>query len=526
MAVDIIARGMAATAGENDAATQRMIADTYDPDKTYNRDDIIIYNNELLAANEDNVTGEFDATKWRKVTVVSTLDDKYPIAWDIATSQAGYDAIGSEKYSDDKCYFVDDVTAEDIEPVSVFGWHVDPNIKNSYDAVTYLGAAKGMTPASMGETSFNYGSWEDAFFMPKPCMVKYDGTVDYYIDPNDYTKKADGTASDVANVNYAGNAMMEWPKIYWKYEAGTQEGEGYFYCSDKKIDNTYHCWNNYDIDDNEIAHFYTSIYNGYQDNTSGQSITLRSISGVACDALTATNAIDYAAANDTTDKTEWYIDTWTNRMLIYGLLVLMGKSINTRAVYGNGLSDGFQNAQQAYRTGTLNDKGLFWGDTTSSNQAVKVFGMENWWGYMFRRTAGLIKTQSLDIVYKLTLGQADGSTTIGYNQTGEGYLDSGFDVESGGTTEYWISKATYGAWGLIPMPINGGYRNTYYGDVWTADDNSSIEYCLTGGGTYSHFSSPDNGALRIDLSTRPNVSYWGFGATLTLFPLLNKSQGA
>lgn len=46
--------------------------------------------------------------------------------------------------------------------------------------------------------------------MPRPCMLKSDGTVDYYLDPDDYTKKEDGeTPSDIANVNYNGNAMME-----------------------------------------------------------------------------------------------------------------------------------------------------------------------------------------------------------------------------------------------------------------------------------------------------------------------------
>jgi hypothetical protein len=59
-----------------------------------------------------------------------------------------------------------------------------------------------MTPAAMGSTSFNYGSWKNAFFMPRPCMLKFDGTVDYYLNPNDYSKKEDGTASDITNFEY------------------------------------------------------------------------------------------------------------------------------------------------------------------------------------------------------------------------------------------------------------------------------------------------------------------------------------
>ena len=144
----------------------------------------------------------------------------------------------------------------------VYGFHVNPNESDPADAVTYLADAVGMTPAAMGTTTFNYGSWKDAFFIPRPCMLKYDGTVDYYLDPNDYSKKLDGTASDISNYSYNGNAMMEFPKLWFKFEAGTAEGENYFYISNKQVDSSYHCRANYDSDGNQIDHFYIGIYNG------------------------------------------------------------------------------------------------------------------------------------------------------------------------------------------------------------------------------------------------------------------------
>ena len=103
---------------------------------------------------------------------------------------------------------------------TVYGFHINGSESNPDSMVTYIEDAVGMIPAYMDFSAgtFNYGSWQNAFFMPKPCMVKYDGTVDYYLNPNDYTKKADGTASDIANTAYEGNAMMEWgqngKKIY------------------------------------------------------------------------------------------------------------------------------------------------------------------------------------------------------------------------------------------------------------------------------------------------------------------------
>ena len=300
-----------------------------------------------------------------------------------------------------------------VRNYTIYGFHIDPDESDPSDCVTYLEDAVGMTPASMGSTAFNYGSWQNVFFMPKPCMVKFDGTVDYYLDPNDFTKKVDGTASDVGNINYAGNAMMEFPKIWFKFEAGTANGEGYFYVSNQKVDDTYRCWCNMDADGNEIDHFYMAIYNGTMPN--GLSDKLRSLSGLrltpTIDTLepyyegemyevgdlckvdstayqciiaveeddefdaekwqeitlnnsgytTTQQEVDAAVANDTTAKSEWYIDTWCDRVLITALLYLMGKSLNLQATFGRGIDSGWDTAAEAYVTGAANDKGLFYG---------------------------------------------------------------------------------------------------------------------------------------------------------------------
>ena len=69
----------------------------------------------------------------------------------------------------------------------VYGFHIKKNESSPSGAVTYLRDAVGATPAHMDYTNdvFNYGSWENAFFMPRPCMLKSDGTVDYYLNPHD-----------------------------------------------------------------------------------------------------------------------------------------------------------------------------------------------------------------------------------------------------------------------------------------------------------------------------------------------------
>ena len=394
----------------------------------------------------------------------------------------------------------------------IYGWHVNPNESDSAAAVSYLEDAIGATPAAMGSTTFDYGSWTNAFFMPKPCMLKSDGTVDYYLDENNYTKKADGTPSDVANPDYDGNAMMEWGLLWYKFEGGEADGEGYFYISNQKVDNTYHCWCNIDSQNNIIPHFYTAIYNGTSTSK------LRSISGVALTnangngGTIATQEVTRATANNTTSDIEWYTDVWCDRLLINALLVLTGKSLDTQAVFGRGLDTGGQTAKEAYVTGTLNDKGLFWGDTANGTSAVKVFGMENWWGCCWRRTAGCISVNRA-LKIKLTYGTADGSTTVGYNQTGNGYISNGTIPSSNN----YVRAMTYNQYGYMISNVTGGSSSTYYADYFY--QNTDTKYLLIGGSAGSGVSA---GAFAFILSKASGNANWGIAAALSCKPLAQK----
>ena len=51
----------------------------------------------------------------------------------------------------------------------------------------------------------------------KACLLNDDGTVNYYLDPTDWTKKEDGvTASNLDGTD--GQVMIEWPDFYYKVE--------------------------------------------------------------------------------------------------------------------------------------------------------------------------------------------------------------------------------------------------------------------------------------------------------------------
>ena len=327
----------------------------------------------------------------------------------------------------------------------------------------------GFTPAAMNFSTgvFNYGGWPSApgeKFMPRPCMLTYAGVVDHYLNPNDYTKKTDGTASSVTSTAFGGNAMMEWPKIWVKRWT---EGNVYkFRCCDIQMDEDYECWCNYDRNNNEIDHFYTPIYFG-----SNVSNRMRSISGQANSvSTTADTEITLAKANGA----DWYTEVLADRLLIQDLLVMMGKTTECQTAFGHGRCK--SNNTSAIGQGTMNTKGLFWGSTNQTD-GVKVFGMENWWGNLWRRTAGWIVVNGIQKV-KITRNTKDGSTVTDYNTTGNGYISISGATPTG-TSGGYISGMKTEKFGRIPYQASGS-ASTYEADgLWF--NNSGTFYAFVGG---------------------------------------------
>ena len=359
----------------------------------------------------------------------------------------------------------------------------------------------GFTPAKMNfGGSFSYGDWNFApgeKFMPRPCMLTYAGVVDHYLNPNDYTQKAEGGASKVADTSFGGNAMMEWPKIYTKrWEEG---GVYHFRCSDTPQDESWECWSNYDRLNNQIDHFYTPIYFG-----SNVSSKLRSISGQAnMVSQNATTEINYAKANGN----DWYTEVLADRLLIQDLLVMMGKSTDGQTVYGKGRCD----TNSAVNTGTMNSRGMFWGSNNGTD-GVKVFGMEHFWGNLWRRTAGWMNVNGTQKV-KLTRGIKDGSTASDYNTDGNGYKTVSGATPSGTSGGYISSMKTEG-FGRIPVTASGSSSTFEADSLWY--NNSGTMYAFVGGDWNDDLLC---GPFCAHLTDAPSYSDSHRGAALSCKPL-------
>lgn len=370
-------------------------------------------------------------------------------------------------------------------------------------------ANENFAPAKMTANGFDAGDWGGTFIMTqcRPCMQKSDLTVDYYLDPSDYTKKLDGTPSDIADPDYDGNAMVEFPKIYYYFEPDDETSEsGTFYFANYKVDNNYECWCNYDANNNEIEHFYMSIYNGTILNGK-----LRSLSGYAltnangAGNTTATEEQAAARANNPTDKDEWF--TWL--ISDYGLLTLMatliGKSVDCQSTFGRGVDSGSQATKEAYITGSLNDKGLFWGSTSTGTQGVKLFGIENPYALVWSRVAGLVGA-STGYKYKLTHGTKDGSTAESFNLTGAGYIDLPTTKPATG----WVVTMLFqpnGFW----IPHTTGSRNLFKDYYYNGNG-----YALVGGSAYY---GAQGGFWCVSLAGAAGGWAWHVAARLSSKPL-------
>ena len=391
----------------------------------------------------------------------------------------------------------------------LFAFKIDGTVSDSAKMITYLEENKDFTPAKMNYNTnqFDWGSWDSKeFFIPRPCMLKYDGTVDYYLNENYYNLRADtGEDSDISNPNYEGNAMMEWgrygKKIWYKIvPSGSDNTSATIYIADNQVDNDYHAWNFINAKGEMADHFYTPIYNGTVINGK-----MRSLSGfeATCN-NTAAREIEYAEANNPDDRKMWYTEVYADITLINLLLMLIGKSTDTQTTFGYGNCNGSKDV-----TGQLDENGLFFGTKATDTRGVKVFGMENWWGNVHRRYAGHVTDSGGNHMVKYTYGTQDGSIANSYNATGAGYIPTNIASVSG-----YILKEKYdNKFGMIPSDVTNGSATTHYCDY---SYGGSSYYAYRGGhwGAGTHC-----GAFCVSLAYSATDASSGIGAAISCKPV-------
>lgn len=472
---------------------------------------------------ENSVIDNVLLASWKKTTIVrkkgsyptSLIDGKIILETTVKnqySANAYIDEDFSESESASEFYYMafpeSDTGAISINEGNhfrdkiIYGIKISRSNSDPAGRVEYLEDCAGFTPAKMNFATgiFDYGSWEGAFFMPRPCMLNYDGTVAYYLDPNDYAMKADGGASEITSSAFEGNVMIEFPTV-WIYTT-TDGVDDYIYISDTKVNENYEAYAHHDQNGAIMPYTYMPAYNG-----SLISSKIRSLSGQSCmNTQTGTNEITYAKNNGA----PWNTEVLADRMLVNALLLLIGKSTNTQAVFGNGHYTGGSQASNLLKTGTMDGKGLFWG-TNGTGSGVKVFGMENWWGNQWRRIAGYINNNGTQKI-KMTYGTEDGSSVTGYNTDGTGYLTLSGSTPAG-TSGGYINEMVTNKFGRFPKTASGSETTFEADGLWF--NNGQIDYAYVGGCCSYGF---HGGAFAVYLRNLVSNSAWNVGASLSCKP--------
>lgn len=232
---------------------------------------------------------------------------------------------------------------------------------------------------------------------------------------------------------------------------------------------------------------------------SGSKTKIRSLKGQSlAQSLTVQDMVGGATANGL----GWYIHSWSRRECIKDLLVLMAKSTDTQTAYGNGNCRSSSSADGLLTTGTLSDKGQFWG-SNANNQQVKVFYIEGFTGDQWLATAGIINNKG-PIFYKMT-PEGDGYRVTDVN----GYTNSGITLA--GTSGGYISATKCGEFGCIPTTISGSETTFECDGSWF--NNGQLDYLYTGAGADN--AAGTGGAFAFHVNIAPSTVYWYYGCGLS-----------
>ena len=388
---------------------------------------------------------------------------------------------------------------EEENNVVRYGIKISKSDSNPATRMTYTYDAVGMTPAKMNYSTgkFDYGSWADAWFIKqnKPVMLKSNGTEDYELNPDDYSKKADGSSSDYNNLSYDGNAMARIPLVY--VSMSQDSNYEYITISNKKYDDTFKAIAHTKSDGTVVDNIYLACFKGHVSSSKARSISGR----IDTNAYTISDWTTYATANGS----GWNIGTWGQRMLINSLLWIIGRSDDTQTTFGRGNNKSYSdstttgggNSSYNYMiaTGNLYNKGQFYGYSDNYHQ-VKVFHIEGWWGDRYNWIHGLMTVK----------GSVKVSLTGPYNYTGSGYATvSGPIIGSEG----YGSTTMTNEYGRFATAV-GGSESTYICDHQYYQ--ASGTYFVYVGGDCSWGSNC--GASFMNTSSSSSTS-WHMGASLS-----------
>ena len=406
----------------------------------------------------------------------------------------------------DRTYIADKATLDKIynylvEANPVYGFIEHNDIMSPTARIEYIGANKDYTPLSLNNSTgaMSLNSWADfpVILGNKPYMVRSDGTPDYRLNESDYTLKEDGTASDVANLEYDGGAFAWLPKIY-KQEYMQGESRVVKFCMSPL--EGFNPVGFVDANNNEMEGLWIPMFYGSID----EGGKMRSLSGLQ------------PSYNTNTAAEKAAIDAFSSRAVFLGgaavetitdLLIMFAKSTNTQDAYGNGNMSGYNTSlspTNGVKQNAVIGGGQFYGtsDGKSLNKIFHSVVLGSWQQYQ------------RDPYMLLINGRLKVSKNYSYDITGETYIDTGVKYASTGAWKYSHKYRTVPGFGAAPVePFKGSTSTGGCDGIYI--NASRVCVALRFGGCSNGAS---DGARCLALNAEAGDAAWNLCASVLLLP--------
>lgn len=347
---------------------------------------------------------------------------------------------------------------------------IDLSDSNPATCVSYADDAANMQAGS--------AEW-DEFFGHYPCLFK-DGAEVGKLNPNDFSKFADGTNADITS-GAAGDVMIAFPrrgvkittsgtKVTVSVTNGASE-DGFSYLAHQRGET------NKDV-------FYLGVYKGFVD--SGK---LRSLSGKT---PTVKQYIQTFRTQAQANGAGYEQSAFYQLLFRQCMYILKYKNLNSQQAVGMGYVYG--NSGMAL-TGNTNAKGMDFGSSDTKTQ-MKLFGIEDFWGNPYEWVEGVITDPARNIF----------SATDNFNAEGSGYTNCGLAANAN-ISGFMASPQGNVLAGFIAKTA-GGSQSTYFCDQTIVGTTCVAQY----GGNWS--SGNDVGVFNLLLANGASYAQPSIGSRL------------
>lgn len=369
--------------------------------------------------------------------------------------------------------------------------------------IEYIGANAKYNPITitMGG-GYSLGDWADFPWLKanKPYIVNSDGTPAYRLDENDYTKKEDGTLSDISDTSFDGGAFSWAMKIYKReYKAGDDR---YVMFRFDKADG-FEPAGFIDPNNNELEGVWIPMmYGSIVDNK------MKTLSGLQ------------PSYNTTTASERTAIQAFSTRAHHFGgaiietlkdLAIMFAKTTYTQSVYGFGNCNGYDASlapTYGVKVNAVVGGGQFYA-TNDEKSLNKIF---------HSIVLGSYQQWQRDPYEIIANGRVKVSTNYTYDLTGANYLDTGINVANGNGWAYAHKHASVPKYGTIPIaPYNGSSVMGDCDGTYVATNQSVLVAVALRFGFCNYGAGPTGLRARFwcDVATDSN---WNIGASVLLLP--------